>query len=119
MHLYSTPRKLIFSYFLTYDNTKKNVMERILPNHFGASASLAYPKDKVFADYLKLPVLLLVFLSMFYVENLNAQCTVASYGSFGSLTPTCTGAYQNVTTCGYRGEYSTITVTAKCLFLPE
>ena len=42
----------------------------------------------------------------------SAQCTNNVYGLYASLTPTCTGAWQTVTTCGWRGEYSNINITA-------
>ena len=60
----------------------------------------------------KIYLLLVLFIQFIAIDKTIAQCTTAPYGAYGSLTPTCTGAYQNVTTCGYRGEYSTITVTA-------
>ena len=60
----------------------------------------------------KIYLLLVLLLQIIAIENSIAQCTNAPYGAYGALTPNCTGAYQNATTCGYRGEYSTITVTA-------
>lgn len=43
------------------------------------------------------------------------QCFTSPYGQFpggAAFTPACTGAYQNITTCGYRGEYSLVNVVA-------
>lgn len=54
---------------------------------------------------------LLVLIQLFAVDSAIGQCTSAPYGAYGSLNPTCNGTYQNATTCGFRGEYSTITVT--------
>lgn len=44
--------------------------------------------------------------------NVNAQCTSAPYGLYGSITPACTGNFETITTCGYRGEYSNVSVIA-------
>lgn len=55
-----------------------------------------------------------LFLMLMNLISTNSvgQCTTAPYGSWGSLTPTCDGTFQNATTCGYRGEYSNISVVA-------
>ena len=60
----------------------------------------------------KLKLLILLF-ALFGLYNLtNAQCTSASYGQYPSSTfsPSCGSGFQNITTCGYRGEYSVVTV---------
>ncbi len=56
---------------------------------------------------------LIVFLLSLVTTNLIGQCTTSPYGLYPSttFTPTCTGAYQSITTCGYRGEYSQVNVT--------
>ncbi len=60
----------------------------------------------------KLKLLILLF-ALFGLYNLtNAQCTSAQYGQYPSSTysPTCGAGFGNITTCGYRGEYSVVTV---------
>jgi hypothetical protein len=60
----------------------------------------------------KLKLLILLF-ALFGLYNLtNAQCTSAQYGQYPSSTfsPSCGSGFQNITTCGYRGEYSVVTV---------
>ena len=41
-------------------------------------------------------------------------CLTAAYGQypFATFSPTCTGNFQNITTCAYAGEYSNVNVTA-------
>ena len=60
----------------------------------------------------KLKLLILLF-ALFGLYNLtNAQCTSAQYGQYPSSTysPSCGAGFGNITTCGYRGEYSVVTV---------
>ena len=59
--------------------------------------------------FVKVTILMLIITTLSITTN--GQCTNAPYGAYGNLTPTATGTWQNATTCGWRGEYSTITVT--------
>ena len=61
----------------------------------------------------KLKLLILLFALFGLYSLTNAQCTTASYGQYPSstFTPSCGAGFQNITTCGYRGEYSVISVT--------
>jgi len=47
-------------------------------------------------------------------QSVHAQCFTATYGLYPSatFTPTCTGAAQSITTCGYAGEYSNVNVVS-------
>ncbi|MET3732381.1 T9SS type A sorting domain-containing protein [Moheibacter stercoris] len=45
-------------------------------------------------------------------EILNPGCLTTPNGSWGSLTPACTGAPELITSIAYTGEYSSVTVTA-------
>ena len=55
-------------------------------------------------------ILFLIFKSQLTL----AQCFTAPYGLYPSatFTPACTGVYQTITTCGWRGEYSNVNVVA-------
>lgn len=55
---------------------------------------------------------LFIIAILFTGDRLSAQCNNNVYGSWGSLTPTCNGSFQNATTNGWAGEYSPITVVA-------
>ena len=59
---------------------------------------------------LKLIILLLALIGAYNI--INAQCTSASYGQYPSSTysPSCGAGFGNITTCGYRGEYSVVSV---------
>ena len=57
--------------------------------------------------------LLLLFLTVISLSNfVRTQCTSAQYGQYPSSTysPSCGAGFGNITTCGYRGEYSVVTV---------
>ncbi len=59
--------------------------------------------------------LLLLFHIIFISQFAFSQCFTSPYGQYpggAAFTPTCTGAYQTITTCGYRGEYSLVNVVA-------
>jgi len=53
---------------------------------------------------------MLTILLTFFTTKTLSQCTNNVYGLYYSLTPTCTGSWETVTTCGWRGEYSNINV---------
>jgi len=58
--------------------------------------------------------LLLLFLVVIGLTNfVKSQCTSASYGQYPSstYTPSCGSGFGSITTCGYRGEYSVVSVT--------
>ena len=55
---------------------------------------------------------LLTTIFTIFTPTTFSQCTNNVYGLYASLTPNCTGTWQTVTTCGWRGEYSNITVIA-------
>jgi Secretion system C-terminal sorting domain/Thrombospondin type 3 repeat len=48
----------------------------------------------------------------------GGSCLTATYGLFPgtTFTPVCTGAAENVTTCGYGSEYSNVNLTAGTLY---
>ena len=54
-----------------------------------------------------------VFLIRAFV-GFSQPCFTSPYGVFPSVTftPACTGTYQTITSCGYRGEYSRVNVVA-------
>ncbi len=54
------------------------------------------------------------YLILFGIVLMSVFCYGQCYNttSYGSLTPTCTGSNETITTAGYATEYSTITVTA-------
>jgi hypothetical protein len=57
--------------------------------------------------------MLLIISGVFVNKSVTqAQCLSATYGLYPSstFTPTCTGANQTITSCGYRGEYSNVNV---------
>ena len=57
---------------------------------------------------------LIVFVFLIRAFVGFSQCFTSPYGVYPSatFTPACTGAYQTITTCGYRGEYSNVNVVA-------
>lgn len=56
----------------------------------------------------KLLLLLLLLVPLFA----KTQCTTASYGQYPgtTYTPSCGVGFETITTCGYRGEYSVVSV---------
>ena len=59
---------------------------------------------------MKKLLLVLLLLVPFIAKT---QCTTASYGQYPGSTynPTCGVGFETITTCGYRGEYSVVSVT--------
>ena len=59
---------------------------------------------------MKKLLLVLLLLVPFLAKT---QCTTASYGQYPGSTynPTCGVGFETITTCGYRGEYSVVSVT--------
>ena len=65
------------------------------------------------ARIVRLFLSLMIVLSTFTTE-VKAQCLSAVWGQYPTSTfaPLCTGSPQTITTCGYAGEYSKVSVTS-------
>jgi hypothetical protein len=62
----------------------------------------------------KICILVAILFQLFNIGSSLAQCYTATYGLYPSatFTPTCSGAFQDITTLGYAGEYSNVNLVA-------
>lgn len=70
-------------------------------------------QKKTKSDSVLLPLLFVIIILCFSpVQNIFSQCLSASYGQYpaSTFTPTCSGSSETITTVGYAGEYSVVSV---------
>lgn len=74
--------------------------------------TISFSRSKLFFKSIALALAILVQLVL--VESSHAQCYTATYGLWptATFTPTCTGAFANITTSGYASEYSNVNLVA-------
>ena len=74
--------------------------------------TISFSRSKLFFKSIALALAILVQLVL--VESSHAQCYTATNGLWptATFTPTCTGAFANITTSGYASEYSNVNLVA-------
>lgn len=95
--------------FLPRANSASNVK---LSVSTATNRTISLSRLTLFLKTIALALALLVQLVL--VESSHAQCYTATNGLWptAAFTPTCTGAFANITTSGYASEYSNVNLVA-------
>ena len=104
----SAGMKSLYS-FLPRANSASNVK---LSVSTATNRTISFSRSKLFFKSIALALAILVQLVL--VESSHAQCYTATNGLWpaATFTPTCTGAFANITTNGYGSEYSNVNLVA-------
>ena len=95
--------------FLSRVNSASNMK---LSVSTATNRTISFSRSKLFFKSIALALAILVQLVL--VESSHAQCYTATNGLWptATFTPTCTGAFANITTNGYASEYSNVNLVA-------